>query len=123
MASTMNSSDVTSEFFGLGGVKVVVTAFSWADGIWHWLLPHNFSQLGVSTPELKYPAPLGGATVWCKSHYFVEVIAATTSIFQGECDSCELLVQIFEYIDDFMILGITHADVMGTFAVLDKLGG
>ena len=36
---------------------------------------------------------------------FVEMTSAATDIFQARCDSLGLRVQIFTYVDDFMILG------------------
>ncbi|KXZ41061.1 hypothetical protein GPECTOR_877g125 [Gonium pectorale] len=53
---------------------------------------------------------------------FVELTSAARDIFQGECDRRGLSVRIFVYVDDFMLLGKTHADVVGAFEVLDQLG-
>ena len=53
---------------------------------------------------------------------FVELTTAACAIFQTECDRRGLRVIIFVYVDDFIILGATHADVVGAFAVLDQLG-
>lgn len=54
---------------------------------------------------------------------FVELTSAACSIFQSECDLRGLHVRIFVYVDDFMVLGDTHEDVAGAFAVLDEVGG
>ncbi len=53
---------------------------------------------------------------------FVELTSAARDIFQAECDRLGLQVRIFVYVDDFMLLGRTHADVVGAFAVLDRIG-
>ncbi|KXZ45974.1 hypothetical protein GPECTOR_48g406 [Gonium pectorale] len=53
---------------------------------------------------------------------FVELTTAATTIFQTECDRRGLSVTLFTYVDDFMIMGKTHADVVGAFAVMDELG-
>ncbi len=53
---------------------------------------------------------------------FIELTSAATEIFQAECDRLGLRVKLFTYVDDFMILGATHADVVGAFGVLDRLG-
>lgn len=56
------------------------------------------------------------------SHLYRKLTAAATAIFQGECDSRGLYVQMFTYVDHFMMLGVTHKDVKGAFAVLHELG-
>ena len=53
---------------------------------------------------------------------FVELTEAAKAIFQAECDARGLHVQIFVYVDDFMLLGATYADVTGAFTVLDEFG-
>ncbi|KXZ41045.1 hypothetical protein GPECTOR_907g163 [Gonium pectorale] len=53
---------------------------------------------------------------------FVELTSAATAIFQAECDRHGLSVRLFTYVDDFMIMGATHSDVVGAFAVMDDLG-
>ncbi|PNH00721.1 Enzymatic polyprotein [Tetrabaena socialis] len=53
---------------------------------------------------------------------FVELTAASTTIFQAECDRLGLAVRIYTYVDDYMLLGATHADVAGAFEVLDRVG-
>ncbi len=53
---------------------------------------------------------------------FVELTSAARDIFQAECDRLGLQVRIYVYVDDFMLLGRTHADVVGAFGVLDRIG-
>jgi hypothetical protein len=53
---------------------------------------------------------------------FVELTSAACSIFQAECDRRGLRVRIFVYVDDYCIMGQTHADVSGAFDVMDQLG-
>ncbi|PNH12737.1 hypothetical protein TSOC_000315 [Tetrabaena socialis] len=53
---------------------------------------------------------------------FVELTTAACAIFQAECDSRGLHVRVYVYVDDIMLLGRTHADVRGAFAVLDEVG-
>ena len=53
---------------------------------------------------------------------FVELTTAGCAIFQAECDRRGLRVRLFVYVDDFIMLGASHADVVGAFEVLDQLG-
>ncbi|GFR50146.1 hypothetical protein Agub_g12305, partial [Astrephomene gubernaculifera] len=54
---------------------------------------------------------------------FVELTNAACAIFQAECDRRGLRVKLFCFVDDYIILGVTHADVVGAFAVMDEIGG
>lgn len=53
---------------------------------------------------------------------FVGVTGAARDVFQAECDRRGLSVKVFVYVDDFMLMGKTHADIRGAFDVLDSQG-
>ncbi|KXZ42413.1 hypothetical protein GPECTOR_150g41 [Gonium pectorale] len=53
---------------------------------------------------------------------FVELTSVARDIFQRECDRRGLQVRIYVYVDDFMLMGKSHADIREAFAVMDQVG-